>query len=382
MRPDARTLSLWRGGLAAVLAFDALALAARTVVGVGRYTAPLVPGIGSALVSHPAAVVTLGLAGAGAVVAALRPRAHPAWGLAAIAPIALLHHAMAVEYGVYHQGFYHAGAAFLGWLCGRTYARALGHDPAAGDGALLATERLGAAGALGMFAATYLNAAISKLSSTGAGWADGDTLRMMIAAHLRGGFEAPWARFAWRVVADDGLARGLSTAALGVEILAVLLLAGPRARAVVGTLLAGLHLGIWLTTSIRFMEAGFLDLLFGLPWVAAAVRFGLLPVATGEDPEPAVDPRRALRVACGAWSVVAVIVGLLWALPVRPRGHPVSGDQDLDPGACRASLENSNSACSDGVDNNCNGRTDCADYDCNNSPGVTVCRGAAHGAPR
>ena len=58
----------------------------------------------------------------------------------------------------------------------------------------------------------------------------------------------------------------------------------------------------------------------------------------------------------------------------RDTGVPRDTGARRDVGACTASgAENTDTACSDGVDNDCNGYVDCNDFGCSRTPAVTVC---------
>lgn len=313
MPPDAVTARAWRLGIAFIVAFDAIQLALRTHLrgSLAVSALPVWPALRWIALSAPslAALAIVGVAGA---VTFARGRRQLLGGFVALAAIRLLLEAFGALDGVYDETSYHAGAALAGWLGGRLYARALGEpdDSAEADG-------MAALGAAAMFGATYLNAGISKVHDSGLSWADGDTIRLLIASHQPVG--GTWSdAIRGFVAASPGVARAMSAGTLVVQCGAFLFPWTRWTRAGWGALFVAFHLGIHLVSGIFFIQAVFLACLFALPWPLLLGR-GAPVAGAAEAPLPPAQTRRVLLVAA---AVVAALAALVIA-PLRPRAHPI-----------------------------------------------------------
>jgi hypothetical protein len=309
--------SPWRGhsrrplrvALAIAAIADALVLAvaiARTPPGARSH--PAAPdwllGIGDAPRFLFGLVFLLGGAGYGFA----RRRASLACGLAALAGLALLAESHAALVGGPARSFFASGALLLAWVAGAALARALA--PASGE--LCAVEdRFGEAAAVAVFAAMYVAAGMSKLLASGTAWADETTLRGIILSHHRVD-DASWiAAYARAVAESPGLGQALAAATLVVQLGAMLLLAAPRWRLVWAALLIGFHLNTLLLAGILYLENALLLLAFALPWPA------ILGRPRPDEPPPTFAPTRVARVLAVAFAVVALLILLGYALPIR-----------------------------------------------------------------
>jgi hypothetical protein len=235
----------------------------------------------------------------GIVAALASARKHPgiATTIVWLAASALLVEAAAARGPGPYRGWFFVGAAGIGAVIGRAWARL-------GDRRELesaATEL----GVLATLAACYVGAASSKLLGSGASWADATTLRAVALAHAH--------------VDDPGLAQWLadaphaasvlSWATVVIQLSAIGLVLGPvpRMLAVIG--LVAFHLGVAAFARIGYWSPVMLLLVFGLPWPRWIARLRT------SDPDPAwtITPR-ADRITL---AILAVAVALAWLVPIR-----------------------------------------------------------------
>jgi len=188
------------------------------------------------------------------------------------------------------------GAALLGWTLGQVWA--LNVRPKAD---LELRERLAEAGALGCLAAAYVGSATSKLLTTGLAWADGAQVRALVLQ------QQPLSDWAWltayrnAVIETPELAIAASIATLVIEGGALLLLFGPRLRAVWALLLIGLHVNITMLATMPYVGATLLLALFGLPWPGLRTNVG-----PRRDEGPTLPLPMAVLLGClvvAAWSL-------------------------------------------------------------------------------
>jgi hypothetical protein len=308
-----RTLRLWRRGLACVLLFDAISYVARTVPDAREHAAwASAAGWIGAMAGSWAVVGAVGVAAVASIVAFARARDPLLPGLFALALARAQHELLSATLGVFQQNYYQSGSALGGWVAGRAFVRAwnrLDETPIGERDA----ERIAAYGAMGMLAATWVNAGVSKLRETGLAWATSDGLRLMLLAHWRPG-HAIWREpiFLY-VVGHPRFAVALQVATLVVELGAIFLLARGRLRVATGAAVVALHAGIWLTSGIQFVEAAALAAVFGFPWVGGA----------GDDEAPgrASYARRSVAVATVE---VALVLGALALSTLPARDQPTA----------------------------------------------------------
>ena len=236
-----------RSVLAAVSASDAVAMA---LEGVGVGVAPAVAGALAAV-----AVVML------ALLATRRAR----WvaGPAAVIALAALERACEAAGSAPHRNLFAAGGILAGFVLMDLVASALRDPtpPARHDDAL--AELGGAA----VIAAIYTGAALSKLRGAGPDWASGSTLRALVVSQVPDGLEdGLLAPIRSVVVESPRLAALLSICALVIQLGAVAMLVGPRARALCGTLLVSFHLGVFALTGIGYGSAIALVVAWAYPW--------------------------------------------------------------------------------------------------------------------
>jgi hypothetical protein len=312
---DPLTTRAWRHGIAFIVAFDAAQLAVRTAMRASLATDPLpvFPLFRSIALSRPS-LAALAIAGIVAAILFARSRHAVVLGLVALAANRVLLESFAALDGIYDETTYHAGAALLGWLCGRGYARAIAVPRDDGE-----VERMAALGAVAMFGATYLDALASKLLDGGLGWADPDTVRLMVLSHRPVGVSTWNGAFRDLVGHHGGVAMAVSIGTMVVQGGALFFPWTRRTRAVWGGLFVAFHVGTFLVSgSIFFPQAVFLALLFAVPWARVLARTSDEIVVTEPAPSPVLR-RRTMQVV--AMAVVAIAA--LCLLPIRPRAHPI-----------------------------------------------------------
>lgn len=196
-----------------------------------------------------------------------------------------------------YRGWFFVGAAGVGSLVARAWARFGGRrdlEPAAMELGVLAT-----------LAACYVGAASSKLVGSGATWADATTLRAVALAHAH--------------VDDPGLATWLagsphastffSWATVAIQLGAIGLVLGttPRILAVIG--LIAFHVGVAAFARIGYWSPVILLVAFGLPWPRWIARLR----TTAADPPWTIAPRGDHVTL----AILAAAIALAWLLPIR-----------------------------------------------------------------
>ncbi|MCB9785130.1 MAG: hypothetical protein H6744_00425 [Deltaproteobacteria bacterium] len=319
---DPRQLRVWRLGIAAVVAFDLV----RMAVDISHLAVPsLLPPVedltyGLAL-SH-ALVWSVCLAGVVALVHHARAPGRMAGAVVALAATALLFRLDTYVRGEPNESLAHASAVLWGWLGGTAIAR-LGRWPAA------ARERLAATGAAALLGATYVAAGAIKLVNSGLAWAQPIRIQMLAVQYLDHPHPSWLTPLRQLAVDAPALAGTIAVATLALELGGGLYFVGPRVRAVLGTGLLAMHLGIWALTGILFPSVMALLLVLSFPW-----HRWLAPPRTPEPPEPAPAPRVWLGPA-----VCALAAALVLLIPQgrvdRPAVHPfyvafLEGIQHID----------------------------------------------------
>jgi hypothetical protein len=305
-----------RVGLALVAAVDVVA-AARFVATTPRspLAHPGAPAWLLALGGEAALVVPVAALGLAALISFARGRRTLTAGSLALLVLALLNESRAaLSFGPSRADFY-CGALLLGWLVGTAFARRLRTRRAT---KLAFEEPFAEAGAVGVLAAIYVSAGLSKLLASGISWADQMTLRGIILAHHSISDTSPAAAYAHFVVARPMLSQAFSTLTIIVQLGAVLYLVHPRLRPIWGVLILGFHLNVGILTGIGYLEAQVLTLLFAFPWpaIVARLRGHRRPEAEADPVEP-IDDGRARRAAPVAFLAVAAVVGVAWVSPIR-----------------------------------------------------------------
>lgn len=292
-----------RVGLACLGCADAIGLALQIhATAPGPLSHPDAPRFLLALHDHTPALVAVVILAVAALMSFARGRIAVASGLTAVAALAVLAEAHAALVGGPARNYHISGAATLGWVVGLACARLRAGRPtrpARGE------DRLAEFAALGVVAATYVNAATSKLLLGGATWGDANHLRAIVVAQHAISDTTWLAGYARAVTEHGGLALALTLLTLGVQFGAVLLLGPPRLRQLAAAGLLAFHCNIFLLTHILYGEAIVVLALFAFPWRRAA---------TVDDSEAAPDRRRA-GLAYAAVIAGSVALALLAALP-------------------------------------------------------------------
>jgi hypothetical protein len=208
------------------------------------------------------------------------------------------------------RNYFSLGAAFLGWLLGLAYARALRPRATTRE----SDEAIAETGAVAALAATYVNAATSKLLHAGLGWADTTSLRGMVLSHHPVGDTTIFGWYTRLVVEHPSLSRTWMVAALALQATAFLYVLGPRLRMVWGIGLLAFHTNVSFLAKIGYVEARLLLLLFSFPWPRIAQR--LLRKGPSEaQAEPPVDPERHRDVLWIFLTAVCAATALAWLVP-------------------------------------------------------------------
>jgi hypothetical protein len=303
-RPDGRGGRYLQYVLAGVTAFDAVALAvfASQAAAEGRRHGSPASGLAAVLASTPCLVI-LTVVAVGALVLFVRGRRPIASGLVALAALALVEHTQSALSSGHERTFFVGGAALAGWLMGLAFAAQI---PAATAGAWDAA--LAEAGAVAGIAAPYVEAGLSKLTTSGLFWADATVLRSAILSTHPVDDSSPLALYARVVVDNGGVARALSVATLVIQLGAVAYVVGPRLRMVWGALLLSFHVNVaLLSQSIFYVQSCVLLMAFSFPWGRILRKKRPMPPALALAP----DATRAATLRVARWVTVAVAAAWL-----------------------------------------------------------------------
>ncbi|MFO0548832.1 MAG: hypothetical protein U0271_10615 [Polyangiaceae bacterium] len=302
---DGANRSVVRVALACVLGVDVIGLAISIAeTPASAVSHPMAPRALLALGGRPLWVAPLALATLGALFVFARKRSFAA-GVGALVLLAALAEAQAALLDGPMRVFFTSGAVLLGWLLGTAIA---GRAPVA------ERDRFAEAGAVGALAATYANAATSKLLASGISWADANTLRAIVLTQRGLGEGSPLSFYARAVVEHPNLAYTLAAATLIIQATALFYPWTPLTRAVWGTLLIGFHLNVWALTPIVFPQAMALLALFSYPWPRLVARLRVASERAPIDDADVGDARRRLAIAGAVWFALAAAAVLL---PIR-----------------------------------------------------------------
>jgi hypothetical protein len=299
-----------RVGVALVGCVDAIGLAVqihRTAK--SELSHPAAPRFLLALHEEPITLAAIVAVAISCFVAFARRRCSVTTGLLALLALAVLSESHAALVGGPARSFYVIGAVTLGWVFGLAYARGVssgGLRRAAAN-----EERLAEIGAVGMFAATYVGAAASKLILGGTDWANSNHLRAIVASQHPVGDSSLLGIYANAVVNHGGLSEAFGLATLVVQFGAFMLLISPTTRKVWTLAILGFHLNVLLLVHILYAESVVIAVLFGFPWpmlVARLRRRALLPSV--EAPFAPASPRAArltfALAVCGFGALAAI----------------------------------------------------------------------------
>jgi hypothetical protein len=204
-----------------------------------------------------------------------------------LACLAMLSHVHGALVGSPWRHLYFSGTCLFGWALGAIVARRRGAPE---------DESLARIGAIATLGAAYANAGLSKLVYGGPAWLEGQSLRYTVVA--QDGLVGTGALLHLRelVVGTPAVAAALAVGTVFFELAGPAMLVGPRTRAFVASGLVGMHLSIYVLTSIGYVEAVFLLTLFALPF------------APGNEPPAEWGPsRRTLAIVGGALTLVIAL---------------------------------------------------------------------------
>jgi hypothetical protein len=253
------------------------------------------------LADAPALVVAIALVGVGGLALALRSRTRLVGLVVALASSAVLGEALAAATEGPWRARFFVGAALLGAVVGEAWSRWAGAGETTRGRAL-------EAGALGMLAATWFGAGLSKLGGAGVAWADATTLRAVAVAHAH--VDAPG--LAATIARSATAARGLAIATLVVQLAAPTLLLGARMRLLIAVALVCFHVGVAVVTRIGYWQPVVLLLAFALPWPR-----WIAGLRVADTHEPALEPARERRATVGVIAIAIVLVAIAWWPGVR-----------------------------------------------------------------
>lgn len=283
MADDPRRARALRLGLAALVLVDLI----RLVAEIGMLRDPAYLGIAAGWVGHLAettwACVALGVI---AATGAWRWGRHGAQGGGATALVGLACLGVVHSYvrGEHDESLFFSGVLLAGWLL----------TEAAAARPMSAEERArwGCRGALAFLAGVYMTAALAKLGS--ASWWTGENVRLALAMSLDIDPTSVCLPLRQWMAQTGWVHQCAAVVTVVVQLGAVLLVAGPRLRALAGTALWCFHLALWACLGVVFPE----------PLV-------LLPLMTWRwsGRELAIGRWAALRDQGSPWPGLAVTVG-------------------------------------------------------------------------
>ena len=253
-----------------------------------------------ALAHTPVLVIALALVGLVGLGCVARSRTRTLGLVIALAISLVLGETLAAATEGPWRARFFVGAALFGALFGELWGRW------AGAGAHT-RARAAEIGALGMLAATWFGAGLSKLGGAGFGWADATTLRAIALAHAH--VDAPG--LASVVATSPVLARVLAIATVLVQLAAPALLFGPRARLFGALALVSFHLGVAAVTRIGYWQPVALLVVLALPWPRWVARWrSAAPDEDSITPSAHARARNRLVVLAIALVVVAWLPGV------------------------------------------------------------------------
>ena len=250
--------------------------------------------------NHPALV---GAAYLFAVIAAVRfARRVAPWQAAAVLLFTYfcVEESFAARFGP-GRGFFASGLVLLGWLTGEGFARASGHTDRR------TTEAWSEQGAIALIGVVYLSSGIAKLSTSGLGWTETGTIRLMILKHMPVQDGDLYMSFGRAMVESELFCRGMAMSTVVIQLGAVLWVLLPRVRPLWGCLLIAFHLGTHVLLDILYPGMIFYVTLFSFPWPR------LFRAKDGD--EAAFDAPAMVWKRFGA--VLALVVVAAWVLPIR-----------------------------------------------------------------
>ncbi|MCZ7679059.1 MAG: hypothetical protein M5U28_10020 [Sandaracinaceae bacterium] len=168
-------------------------------------------------------------------------------------------------------------------------------------------------------AAMYVNAGVQKLLVSGIGWADGDSLRMLVLTQRPLGPSLTGA-IADAVVNSRALAFSLAAFTELAQLSAITYPFLPRARPIVGSMLLAFHAGVLVLTPIAFPQSMALLVAFSYPWRRLLAR--------GGEAREVVLARAPARGAAAIASAAALLAGLALLPPVQEALEPLSHRHD------------------------------------------------------
>lgn len=260
-------------------------------------------------------VALLVIASAGVAGFARGGRAQLWFGLLTLVAFAVLVETMNAHVGMPQRRFYSIGAVLLGWLVGLSFGRLRNADDDR-------SERLAEAGAAAALVATYANAGVQKLLS--GGLFEIHSLQAHVLTHHFIDDSSPIGSLAYFVAFHPVIAKILALTTVVIQAGAWILLVGPRARMLWGTLLICFHLGTLVMLHIIYVEATFLLAAWSYPWARIVARLRGAPKPAMRPDDPPVELREFMLLA----GVAILVVGVAWVVPTpreldRPNHAPL-----------------------------------------------------------
>ncbi len=303
---DPTSLKIWRGTLLFITVAECCILNG-TAYWQGQFR-PEISGVYGLIARNLPAVVILVGTTLFALARFLRPTASVGAGIVALLGMKLSGETFERVFAVHHQDFYQGGALLTGAVIGELYARTIGVRPANSAAEALEARRFGMTGALGMLAGSYVAAGTSKLLGGGLSWTTSSALRLMLLSH--GEVEGN----AWSTTIPQWTANSpyvcmaLEVGTIIIQLGAVMLVLGPRARRLWAVLIVAFHAGIYLTSHILFLSPMLFATVVAIPWNRLLSNDAGTSVLPAEVKQAAA--RAPQRLGALAILMVAVILSL------------------------------------------------------------------------
>ncbi len=202
------------------------------------------------------------------------------------------------------------GSALSGWLIGTLWARAIAAKSLPPPALRNLEQQLGEATAVALVGATYCLAGVTKALHAGWAWDHRVIWHVLFSFD---DFEPDGLRRLLNdtITGDAALGDLLARMTIGIQIAALGMVIGPRARLLFGSLIVAVHGSMFLFCGLTDYPLYLFVLGFLVPWPRLLRRVDGAPVDG-----PVIDPQRRRRAIVVAAAVAAAAVSASWALPL------------------------------------------------------------------
>ena len=262
------------------------------------------------LAVHVAALLAVAGAGILAAVVFASGRAPMRSGLLMLLAVHLVYETFARSLATLPPEPILTGSALSGWLLGTLWARAIASPALSGKALRHLEQQYAEATAVALVGATYCLAGVTKALHGGWQWDHRVIWHVLFSFD---NFETHGiTRFLNDLITSDAaLGDLLARLTIGIQIAAIAMVVGPRARLVFGSLILMVHGSMFLFCGLTDFPLYLFALGFLVPWPRLLRRPDGAPVTA-----PVEDASRRRRAAAiGAAITVALVAGS-WALPV------------------------------------------------------------------